>query len=47
MGEAGREKVRREFASADVGGALAELFAAELAPARGAQPNATPVAARK
>ena len=47
MGEAGREKVRREFASADVGGALAQLFAAELAPARGAQPNATPVAARK
>ena len=28
MGEAGREKVRREFASRDVGAALAELFAA-------------------
>jgi glycosyltransferase involved in cell wall biosynthesis len=47
MGEAGREKVRSEFASRDVGAALGELFAAELAPASGPQPNATPVAARR
>jgi glycosyltransferase involved in cell wall biosynthesis len=37
MGRAGREKVRQEFDSAVVGLELADLFAAELAPAR-AQP---------
>ncbi|MGZ4178085.1 MAG: glycosyltransferase family 4 protein [Solirubrobacteraceae bacterium] len=45
MGQAGREKVRREFESGALGGELAELFAEELAPS-GAQPSATPVAAR-
>jgi glycosyltransferase involved in cell wall biosynthesis len=45
MGRAGREKVRREFESAALGGELARLFADELAPAS-VQPSATPVAAR-
>jgi glycosyltransferase involved in cell wall biosynthesis len=44
MGWAGREKVRREFASSAVGRELGEIFEQELAPA-GPQRSATTVAA--